>query len=248
MSQDRQKLDIVGDLHGCYDELLDLLAELGYAPNESGLWTHPDDRKLVFVGDFTDRGPKSLHCLVFVAKHVEEGLAFAVQGNHDNKLARYLKGNPVKVSGGLQTTVKEFENASDTLAEKLKDFIFSLNYWEMFDDDQLLVCHAAPPFEENAKGELVWLSEKAQRARCLYGKTDGTYKDGYPVREDWALDYKGYNGPYVVYGHISCGKLPYMSSMTCCVDTGAVFGYNMTALRWPEKDIVQVETPQYAEK
>lgn len=246
MSNEHRKYDVIGDLHGCYDELLALLEKLGYALVDDGLWRHSEGRKMAFVGDFTDRGPKNLNCLVFVAKHVKEDLAHAVQGNHDNKLARWLNGNNVKVGRGLEVTANEFQTVSTELGHSLRDFILDLPYWKLLDSDRLLICHAAPPFEANNFDEKVWLSNKARKSRCLYGKTTGRKtEDGYPERLDWALEYK-FQEPYVVYGHIACGPLPYMTSNTCCVDSGAVFGDGMTALRWPEKEIVQVPTPQYS--
>ena len=52
------KLDIIGDIHGCYDELQSLINKLGYS-FESGLPIHQDGRQLAFVGDAMDRGPAS---------------------------------------------------------------------------------------------------------------------------------------------------------------------------------------------
>lgn len=248
MSNPHKKYDVIGDLHGCYDELLDLLRKLDYSPGDDGLWRHPEGRKMAFVGDFTDRGPKNLNCLVFVAKHVKENLAHAVQGNHDNKLARWINGNPVKIGHGLEVTVEEFQPVPTKLAHSLRDFIFELPFWKFLDSERLLICHAAPPFEADCAGEKRWLSTKARKSRCLYGKTTGRKtQEGYPERLDWAVDYT-FQSPYVVYGHIACGPLPYMTSNTCCVDSGAVFGDRLTALRWPEKEVVQVDTPKYSER
>jgi len=77
--------DILGDVHGCYDELCELIAQLGYTlENESGdpmtgpRLSHPDGRKLVFVGDLVDRGPKTVEVLKLAMRNVAEGTAICV--------------------------------------------------------------------------------------------------------------------------------------------------------------------------
>ena len=77
-------LDIVGDIHGEYDALVALLQHLGY--DEHG--QHPDQRTLVFVGDFCDRGPNSPAVLALVQRLVTAGRAVAVLGNHEINLLR----------------------------------------------------------------------------------------------------------------------------------------------------------------
>ena len=56
------KFDIIGDIHGCYDEFLHLDRKTGYSM-ETGIPVHPDGRQLVFVGDAMDRGPHSIKML-----------------------------------------------------------------------------------------------------------------------------------------------------------------------------------------
>ncbi len=74
--------DIIGDIHGHYDKLTALLTKLGYAP-EQGVWSHPAGRKVVFLGDFIDRGPKIRRVLHLVRRMCEAGHALAVMGNHE---------------------------------------------------------------------------------------------------------------------------------------------------------------------
>jgi len=76
------KLDVCADVHGEIDALHDLLARLGY--REDG--THPEGRRLVFLGDLTDRGPDSPAVLALVQRLVDAGLAQCVLGNHDLNL------------------------------------------------------------------------------------------------------------------------------------------------------------------
>jgi len=72
-------IDIVGDIHGEIDALRDLLGHLGYADDGS----HPAGRRLVFLGDLTDRGPDSPAVVDVVQRFVEAGRAQCVLGNHD---------------------------------------------------------------------------------------------------------------------------------------------------------------------
>ncbi|MEM9675743.1 MAG: AAA family ATPase, partial [Bacteroidota bacterium] len=112
--------DIIGDVHGCYEELVELLEKLGYGINPSedqgdsprgatyGLAvTHPEGRKAVFLGDLVDRGPDSPAVLKLVMSMVRSGVAYCVPGNHDMKLHRYLKGKNVQLKHGLEKTVEQ---------------------------------------------------------------------------------------------------------------------------------------------
>ena len=106
---DRRELigpfDIIGDVHGCWDELTELLNDLDYrlTQNEQGEYDayHPEGRTAVFVGDLTDRGPDSAAVLNLVINMVQNNAALCVMGNHDNKLFRTLLGNPTKQSPAL---------------------------------------------------------------------------------------------------------------------------------------------------
>ncbi|HKV84987.1 MAG TPA: metallophosphoesterase, partial [Ktedonobacterales bacterium] len=89
---ERGPFDIVGDVHGCYDELLELLGLMGYQSDEMSAMRHPHGRRLVFVGDLVDRGPNVIASVTLARQMVEARQAFCVPGNHDNKLLRYLLG------------------------------------------------------------------------------------------------------------------------------------------------------------
>lgn len=78
--------DVIGDIHGHADELVQLLEVLGYQ-NQHGVYQHPE-RKVIFLGDFIDRGPQIRKVLEIVRPMVDEGKALAVMGNHEfNALA-----------------------------------------------------------------------------------------------------------------------------------------------------------------
>jgi hypothetical protein len=235
------KYDIIGDVHGCYNELIRLVEKLGYIRVGSGCrYKHPERRKLVFVGDLADRGPENFKCLWFAYINTYAGNRW-VRGNHDDKLARALKGNDVKVGEDLQKTLDQVNNP-DAFQSRLMKYLFkmSLNelpYYILLDKNRLLVCHAAPPISFESK-----ISRK-DKARCVYGAIDRTIiENGHPKRIDWTHDYnKLKDKPFVVYGHTVYDEC-YINGDTICIDTGAVFGGRLTAFRWPEKEIVQVKS------
>src|SRR5262245_57341131 len=99
--------DIVGDVHGCGDELLELLSRLGYMPRELSAFAHPQGRKVVFVGDLVDRGPRIADVLKLAMSMIEAGQALCVCGNHDHKLARRLARGAANVSRGLQESLDQ---------------------------------------------------------------------------------------------------------------------------------------------
>jgi protein phosphatase len=93
---------------------------------------------------------------------------------------------------------------------------------------------------------MIGRSSGAVREFCLYGETTGeTDKFGLPVRHDWAAHYQGKTT--IVYGHTPVVSAEWLNN-TICLDTGCVFGGKLTALRWPEKDLVEVPAGRvYAE-
>lgn len=226
--------DIIGDIHGCSSELESLLGKLGYTDG-----AHPDGRTAVFVGDLVDRGPDSPGVLRRVMSMVSSGNALCVPGNHENKLGRYLKGRQVQVRYGLAETIEQLEreDAKDPeFRERVKEFIDGLVSHYVLDGGNLVVCHAGLPEKYHGR------TSGRVRSHALYGDTTGeTDEFGLPVRYPWAEDYRGRAA--VVYGHTPVPTTSWINN-TLCLDTGAVFGGKMTALRWPEREIVDVPAEQ----
>ncbi|WP_370423980.1 polynucleotide kinase-phosphatase [Streptomyces sp. QH1-20] len=232
--------DIVGDIHGCRSELESLLTELGYAltRDEAGRpvdAAHPDGRTAVFVGDLVDRGPDSPGVLRLVMGMVAAGHALCVPGNHENKLGRYLSGRKVQHSHGLAETIEQLERedaADPAFRARVREFIESLVSHYVLDGGALVVCHAGLPEKYHGR------TSGRVRSHALYGDTTGeTDEFGLPVRYPWAEDYRGRAA--VVYGHTPTPSATWLNN-TICLDTGAVFGGRMTALRWPERELVDV--------
>jgi protein phosphatase len=223
--------DIIGDIHGCSSELESLLGKLGY--NDGA---HPEGRTAVFVGDLVDRGPDSPGVLRRVMSMVKSGNALCVPGNHENKYGRYLKGRKVQHTHGLAETIEQMESESEEFAREVREFIDGLVSHYVLDGGRLVVCHAGLPEKYHGR------TSGRVRSHALYGDTTGeTDEFGLPVRYPWAEDYRGRAA--VVYGHTPVPEATWLNN-TICLDTGAVFGGKLTALRWPERELVDVPAEQ----
>ncbi|WP_406414283.1 polynucleotide kinase-phosphatase [Streptomyces halstedii] len=222
--------DIIGDVHGCRSELDTLLGTLGYVDG-----AHPEGRTAVFVGDLVDRGPDSPGVLRRVMSMVASGNALCVPGNHENKLGRYLKGRKVRHTHGLAETVEQLEREDAVDPEfraRVAEFVDGLVSHYVLDGGKLVVCHAGLPEKYHGR------TSGRVRSHALYGDTTGeTDEFGLPVRYPWAEEYRGRAA--VVYGHTPTPTASWLNN-TLCLDTGAVFGGTMTALRWPEREIVGI--------
>ena len=252
--------DIIGDVHGCANELETLLRVLDYrqieieqaetneqAKNEQAeaktlttTWVHPLGRRAVFVGDLVDRGPCVVEVLDMVMNMCATGNAYCVPGNHDKKLLEKLNGKDVKVAHGLAETLAQIENESDEWKAKVKHFIDKMVSHYVFDDGKLVVAHAGMKAEMQGRGS------GAVRSFALYGETTGeTDEFGLPVRYPWAKEYRG--SATVVYGHTPVPEAEWLNN-TINIDTGCVFGGKLTALRYPERETISVDALRvYAE-
>ncbi|MAG32287.1 MAG: polynucleotide kinase-phosphatase [Deltaproteobacteria bacterium] len=231
--------DLIGDIHGCFDELKALLEELGYEldrteTDDVPAWNvqPPEGRKVIFLGDLVDRGPKTPEVLRLVMDMVQAGQAFCVAGNHEVKLLRKLRGRDVKVTHGLAESVEQLENESPAFVERATEFIDGLVSHYVLDGGDLVAAHAG--LKQSMHGR----ASGRVREFALYGDTTGETDDyGLPVRYPWAEEYRGQS--LVVYGHTPVAE-PEWLNRTVNIDTGCVFGGCLTALRYPERDIVSV--------
>jgi polynucleotide kinase-phosphatase len=232
---DAGPFDIIGDVHGCADELQSLLGALGYDVRWDGSTVHvgaPNGRKLVFVGDLVDRGPRTPDVLRIAIAAAEAGNAYVVQGNHDQKLCRWMSGRNVQIAHGLQASIDQLAGETDEFRARAKAFLDGLrsHYW--LDGGRLAVAHAG------LKEEMIGRGSAAVRNFAMYGETSGEIDEfGLPVRLDWAGSYRGKTA--VVFGHTPIPEPEWINN-TLCIDTGCVFGGNLSALRWPEKELVNV--------
>ncbi len=228
--------DIIGDVHGCRGELQTLLSTLGYdiARDERGRAVDAScpGRRAVFVGDLADRGPDTPGVLRLAMGMVNSGNAFCVPGNHEDKLLRALRGRDVKISHGLAESLAQLDAETPEFRAAVESFLDGLISHYVFDDGRLVVSHAG--LVERMHGR----ASGRVRAFCLYGETTGeTDEYGLPVRYPWANEYRGRT--MVVYGHTPTPEPEWVNN-TICIDTGCVFGGSLTALRYPERELVSV--------
>lgn len=232
--------DIIGDVHGCYEELIELLRKLRYIIEKTaddgtnyGLKvSHPENRTVIFLGDLIDRGPASPAVLKLVMSMVRSGTALCVPGNHDMKLHKKLTGKAVQEKHGLAETLRQLEGEPDAFKNDVKEFLYGLVSHYVLDSGKLVVAHAGLKEEMQGRGS------GAVRSFCLYGETTGeTDEFGLPVRYNWAAEYRG--RAKVVYGHTPVPSAQWLNN-TIDIDTGCVFGGSLTALRYPEEELVSV--------
>lgn len=227
--------DIVGDVHGCIDELRELLDRLGYAL-DGDVVRHPDGRTLIFLGDLNDRGPGSIPVWKIAVASIDAGTACFVPGNHDSKFARYLMGRQVQLTHGLEGTVRELlalpERERRILGRRVGDLIADAPPYRILDGGRLVVAHA---------GVEGWMIGKVNREISVFARfgepTGERTVHGFPVRRDWAATYRG--AALIVYGHTPVHE-PDERNHTINIDQGCVFGGRLTALRYPERELVSV--------
>lgn len=228
--------DIVGDVHGCVGELRELLDVLGYVDTDKGGVTHPEGRTLIFVGDMADRGPANMEVWKLALASIESGDALLAPGNHDNKFARYLLGRNVQHTHGLEGTVREYRVLPNREQKALSRAVLRLVIdgppYLVLDGGNLIVAHA---------GIESWMIGKVTKrisSFVRYGEQTGELTaTGLPVRRDWAHEYRG--KALVVYGHTPTA-FPEFRNNTVNIDQGCVFGGDLTALRYPEREFVCV--------
>jgi protein phosphatase len=232
--------DIVGDVHGCFDELRELLARLEYdVPSAGGAASHPDGRVLVFLGDLVDRGPRISDVLRLAMDSVDAGTALCVIGNHEWKLVRALWGRNVKLANGLEESLTQLGREPESFSRRVVRFIEGLPSHLVLDNGKLVVAHAG--VTEAMHGR----DNERIRAFAMYGDTTGERDEwGMPVRLNWAARYRGEAA--VVYGHTAVAQ-PEWQNSTINIDTGCVYGGSLTALRYPERELVSVRaSSEYA--
>jgi protein phosphatase len=224
--------DLIGDVHGCGDELEELLEKLGYQVDGTGVWRHPEGRKVVFLGDLVDRGPRVADVLRIAMGMVEARTALCVPGNHDAKLVRWLRGKNVRMAHGLERSAEQLERERPDFRERVASFLDGLVSHYVLDDGRLVAAHAG------MKEEMQGRASGRVREFALYGETTGEVDEfGLPVRANWAAEYRG--SAMVVYGHTPVLE-PEWLNRTINIDTGCVFGGRLTALRYPELELVSV--------
>lgn len=234
-AENARRFDIIGDVHGCWEELRALWERLGYAWDERGLPRHPDGRVSVFVGDLADRGPDSPRVLRAVTRLIASGEALFVPGNHDDKLFRMLRGNKVTRAHGLDRTEAQLaalpSEERAALEGDILTYLAPQPPYQVLDGGRLIVAHAG------IREEMIGRVDARVRTFTLYGDVRGFEKSGKPIRHDWAREYGG--SALIAYGHTPQETLRWVNN-TVNLDGGCVFGGFLAALRYPEREFVTV--------
>src|SRR5690606_32138235 len=200
----------------CADELEELMEVLGYSPNG----VHPEGRRLVFLGDLADRGPRNVDVLRKVTSLFFRGLARYTPGSHCDKLYRYLSGRRVQMGHGLSDTVGELEALDEPSRRRLvRAFrtMFESEPPHLILDPGRLVVVPGGILEDM----IAFISPRIRRF-CLDGDPTGRRDEkGRPIRREWARRYKG--RALVVFGHDPTPE-PRFVNNTVNIDQGCVFG------------------------
>ncbi|ANF95839.1 polynucleotide kinase-phosphatase [Paenibacillus bovis] len=239
-------IDIIGDIHGCYEEMIELIQQLGYEPDKDEVYRHPDGRQLVSVGDIMSRGPRSMDTMLFWQRQIAAGQGLMVDSNHGWKVARYLEGRKVTMNHGDEKFAAELEaygaehgaEAMKLLQNSLKDMLMSAPSHLVFQRNGircLVVAHAG------IQDRFIGKQSRRIDDYCRYGDVSETGEDGRPVRKDWFTDHT--SGEIIVWGHDPRPQ-PTVVNRTINIDQGAVFGGRLTAYRYPEQRFVSVEAKE----
>ena len=247
---ERGPFDFIGDVHGCGEELEELLTKLGYQRSEAVSpcagwsdisYSHPAGRKAVFVGDLVDRGPRVLDTLSIVRNIMAADSALCVPGNHDMKLHKKLSGKNVRVSHGLAQTLAEIdalpEEGRQNFCKEAAKFINGLVSHYVLDGGRVVAAHAG--MEESMQGR----GSGKVREFALYGETTGeTDEFGLPRPHNWAAEYRG--NAMVVYGHTPVPQPDWLNK-TVNIDTGCVFGGALDGAAVPRAGIRLCKSQAY---
>lgn len=243
-------VDVVGDIHGCMPELLEVVARAGYhvsrdANERDFNISHPKGRMLFFVGDLTDRGPNSLDVLRFTKNLIESGVGGSVIGNHDYKLLKVLNGHDLQLRNGLQETIEELSHATTEEVDGLRAMLKGLPTQILIRRPrmpEILIVHAS------AHEHHQMMAQNSSFHRSIFGYPGPVGDDGYPIRGDWAADYQGER--HVIHGHVANLK-PVCKNNVINLDTGCAFGGALTLQQVYEQNLIEVkarETYSYREQ
>ncbi|MEH7254261.1 polynucleotide kinase-phosphatase [Neobacillus niacini] len=239
-------IDFIGDIHGCYEEFLEILSKLGYQENEEGYYIHPEGRKILSLGDVMSRGPRSIETLQFFQKHVAAGLAYMIDSNHGWKIARWLEGKNVKMAHGDENVAAEFEEyekdygteAATVLKEQIKELLLEAKSHYIIRKNGI---NAVVAVHAGIKDHYIGKQSARISDFCRYGDSEGLDENGKPIRKDWSISHK--SSELILWGHDPKPQ-PLLVNNTLNIDQGVVFGGSLTAYRYPEKQFVSVKAEQ----
>ncbi|MBV7509419.1 polynucleotide kinase-phosphatase [Bacillus sp. sid0103] len=239
-------IDFIGDIHGCFEEFIEILSKLGYIENEEGYFIHPEGRKILSLGDVMSRGPRSIETMQFFQKHVTAGLAYMIDSNHGWKIARWLDGKNVKLAHGDENVKAEFDEyeikfgkeESERLKEQIRDLLLEAKPHYIIQKNGVNVAVAV---HAGIKDHYIGKQSPRISDFCRYGDTDGIDENGKPIRKDWSMAHK--SSELILWGH-DPRQQPLLVNNTLNIDQGVVFGGSLTAFCFPERKFVSVNAKE----
>lgn len=209
------KTFIIGDIHGCFDMLAKLIEKIKWEPE----W-----HRLIFLGDYIDRGPDPKGVVDYIMELAESGTVDCIMGNHESLFLHYLTtGDPrLCLANGGQTTLRGYDIEGYMPAEPLippdhLEFYRSLKLYIELDD--FLIVHAGlrpgVAFYNQNPEDMLWIRESFIYSEYDFGKT-------------------------IVFGHTPFHE-PYITEYKIGLDTGAVYGNKLTCLELPSRQLISVE-------
>lgn len=202
----------IGDVHGCIDELKELLLKVDYKS---------DSDRLIYLGDILNKGPNSAGVLRFIkAQNVE-----CILGNNEVGFLEIIK-NGRYFGNIIQETIDDLGDELDTYCQWIESFPTYI------EEDDFVAVHAGINPEKT-------VAESSIRVRTTIRTWDGKGEDlNNQSDPKW---YELYNGDKtIIYGHYAAQKLE-VRAKTIGLDSGCVFGGKLSCLVWPSKEIVQVK-------
>jgi len=203
---------VVGDIHGSYEKLKAILANLDWSPQSGD--------QLIFLGDYIDRGPQSYEVVDTVAeladRHPE---VIALKGNHESMFLDFITGqcDPQLFANGLAATIRDYCRPENELSAAHLHFYRNLPLSHETEDYIFVHAGLVPgiPLARQSPHDLLWVRDEFLLSDYDFGKT-------------------------IVFGHTPF-KEPFIAPGRIGLDTGAVFGGPLTAVVLPEMRFIYAE-------
>lgn len=207
----QENIYAIGDIHGCFDQLLSLMNKLHIHPND----------KLVFLGDYIDRGPDSYEVITYLID-LKQRLPNTVflKGNHEEMLEHYLSGPDryTYLANGGQVTLENYLNKKKPNMPPIPEdhLSFYQDLTPYYETDYYIFVHAGlkkkVPLERQSPDDLYWIRGEFIETSFDFGKR-------------------------VIFGHTPFPE-PLVMPNKIGIDTGAVFGNYLTCVKLPAVEFI----------
>ncbi len=210
---------IIGDLHGCFDQAVELLSHLQVTSSD----------RVIFAGDLIDRGPKPRECVELAMKHE------CVLGNHEEKHLQIRRRPAEKLAPSHLETRNALDDSHYAYFATLPRFI-------RLPEHRAAVVHAGAypgvPLEEQTDAHLFHIQHINPPAPKSFWPSKAPA--GYSF---WTNHWRG--PERLIFGHSVLDR-PLVSEWAVGIDTGAVFGHGLTAVVLPEWKLVTLPSPDFS--